>query len=137
MSSLPTNTPSVIQVSEHSFAVFGIQTASNPLGFCHVKKEKKTKSGYCCSGKDCRSFSSKAKGSAVKAYCLQLHLLLASLQQFAAHETNSFSAGPSSIQEPATSPTLITEEISLQRQSTVLLADKTRKLPYHIPRELL
>ena len=89
------------------------------------------KSGYCCRGKDCRSFSSKAKGFTVKAHCLHLHLLLASLQQFAAHETSS-SAGPST-----SPPTPITEENSLQRQSSVLLADKIRKLPYHIPWELL
>ena len=38
MESLPSNMPSVVQVSEQSFAVFGPATASNPLGFCHVKK---------------------------------------------------------------------------------------------------
>ena len=79
ISALPSNSASVVQVSEQSFAVFGLPTASNPLGFCHVKKEKKAKSGYCCTGKDCRSFASKAKGSKVKACCLHLHLLFATV----------------------------------------------------------
>ena len=76
------NSPSVIQVPDRSFAVFGSPSASNPLGLCHVQKEARTKSGYTCTGKDCRSYASKAKGIAVKACCLHLHLPFASLRQF-------------------------------------------------------
>ena len=76
------NSLSVIQVSDRSFAVFGSPSVSNPLGFCHVQKEARTKSGYTCRGKDCRSYASKAKGIAVKACCLHLHLPFASLRQF-------------------------------------------------------
>ena len=65
-----------------TFAVFGSPSASNPLGFCHVQKEARTKSGYTCTGKDCRSYVSKAKGIAVKVCCLHLHLPFASLPQF-------------------------------------------------------
>ena len=65
-----------------TFVVFGSPSASNPLGFCHVQKEARTKSGYTCTGKDCRSYASKAKGIAVKACCLHLHLPFASLRQF-------------------------------------------------------
>ena len=83
VSSLPSaNSPSVIQVSDRSFAVFGSPSASNQLGLCHVQKEARTKSGYTCTGKDCRSYASKAKGIAVKACCLHLHLPFASLRQF-------------------------------------------------------
>ena len=81
MESLPSNMPSVVQVSEQSFAVFGPATASNPLGFCHVKKNNKVKSGYVCSGKDCSGNATKAKGFSVRSCCLHLHLLLASLRQ--------------------------------------------------------
>ena len=81
VSSLPTATPVVIQVSDQVFAVFVLPTASNPFGFCHVKRGDRNKSGYCCTAKACRSFSSKAKGSTAKAFCLHLHLLFASLEQ--------------------------------------------------------
>ena len=50
--SLPGDTPPVVQVFEQPFAVFSLPTASNPLGFCHVKKEGKTKIGYVCTAKD-------------------------------------------------------------------------------------
>ena len=73
-----------------------LPTASNPLGFCHVKREGRNKSGYSCTAKDCRSFSSKAKGSTAKAFCLHLHLLFASLEQFSPAEQ----AGPSSSSNP-------------------------------------
>ena len=67
-----TRTWSTIRVAmflQGTFTVFGSPSASNPLGFCHVQKEARTKSGYTCTGKDCRSYSSKAKGIAVKACC--------------------------------------------------------------------
>lgn len=71
--------PPVVQVSEQSFAVFGLPTASNLLGFCHLKKEGKTKVGYICTANDCRHFALKAKGITVEACCLHLRLLFASL----------------------------------------------------------
>ena len=50
----------VIHVSPSLFAVFGPSSASNPLGYCHVKK---VNSRYLCCGKDCRSLTSKGKQS--------------------------------------------------------------------------
>ena len=178
VSSLPSaNSPSVIQVSDRSFAVFGSPSASNPLGLCHVQKEARTKSGYTCTGKDCRSYASKAKGIAVKACCLHLHLPFASLRQFPSLDSCTSSesisvlviAGPSqtpwhtssssiaaaepscsssrptasassssstaTIHTPTTSAsscsaTMHTNPVSssIQRQSTVTLAEKCRKL---------
>ena len=58
----PPAAPAVVRVSDQVFAVFGFPTASNPLGFSHVKRGGRNKSGYCCMVKGCRSFSSKAKG---------------------------------------------------------------------------
>ena len=52
VASLPGDTPPVVQVFEQPFAVFSLPIASNPLGFCHVKKEGKTKIGYVCTAKD-------------------------------------------------------------------------------------
>ena len=170
IASLSSNAPPVVQVSEKSYAVFGLPTASNPLGFCHVKKETKCKSGFSCTGKDCRNYAAKAKGCAVKACCLHLHLLFASLQQFASlpassssssvvatsategippsslTPSSSFMVTPQSASTPVTTDPLsssatpsvsATPATSPQRQSTVILAEKCRKLPYKIPRELL
>ena len=183
--SLPSNTPSVVQVSEQTFAVFGPATASNPLGFCHVKMNQKVKIGYACSGKDCSGNAAKAKGFSVRSCCLHLHLLLAALRQ-STHLAFSDSVPPSttscesssaclstpvpqqslslssatsapglttcSATTSLTSSTLLSSlssststsastsanaSNSIQRQSTVLLAEKVRKLPYKIPRELL
>jgi len=141
VSSLPDDSPPVVQVSEQSFAVFGLPTASNPLGFCHVKKETKTKNGYSCTAKDCRNFASKAKGTKAKAYCLHLHILFASLQQFPSTDAESSidpsAASSSSSSEPSIVVSTPNSEDGLQRKSTILLADKRRSLPYQIPRDLL
>ena len=119
-----------------------LPTASNPLGFCHVKREGRNKSGYSCTAKDCRSFSSKAKGSTAKAFCLHLHLLFASLEQFSPAEqagpsSSSSSSSSASQSEPVVSFDSEDVEDSLQRKSTILLAYKTRSLPYQFPRHLL
>ena len=142
VSSLPPATPAVVQVSDQVFAVFGLPTASNPLGFCHVKSQGRNKSGYSCTAKDCRSFSSKAKGSTAKAFCLHLHLLFASLEQFSPAEqagpsSSSSSSSSASQSEPVVSFDSEDVEDSLQRKSTILLAYKTRSLPYQFPPHLL
>lgn len=84
VSSLPPATPVVVQVSDQVFAAFVLPTSSNPLGFCHVKRGAETKVAIVArlKSKDCRSFSSKVKGSTAKAFSLHLHLLFASLEQF-------------------------------------------------------
>ena len=142
VSSLPPATPAVVQVSDQVFAVFGLPTASNPLGFCHVKREGRNKSGYSCTARDCRSFSSKGKGSTAKAFCLHLHLLFASLEQFSPAEqagpsSSSSSSSSASQSEPVVSFDSEDVEDSLQRKSTILLAYKTRSLPYQFPRQFL
>ena len=85
MESLPSNTSSDIGGlsvgTAQSFVVFGPTTTSNPLGFCHVKVNKKVKGGYVCSGKECSGNAAKEKVFSVRSCCLHLHLLLASLRQ--------------------------------------------------------
>ena len=161
IASLPSKAPPVVQVSEKSYAVFGLPTACNPLGFCHVKKETKCKSGFSSTGKNCRNYAAKSKGCAVKACCLHLHLLFTSLQQFAPlpalsssssvvatsategippsslSPSSPFVVTPQSASTAATPSVSATPGTSWQRQSTVILAEKCRKLPYKIPRELL
>ena len=81
---LPPATPVVVQVSDQVFAVFVLPSSSSALGFCHVKRGGRNKSGYCCTAKVKRLpfLSTKVKGSTAKAFCLHLHLLFASLEQF-------------------------------------------------------
>ena len=124
IASLPSNAPPVVQVSEKSYAVFGLPTASNPLGFCHVKKETKCKSGFSCTGKDCRSYAAKAKGCAVKACCLHLHLLFACLQQFA-----SLPASSSSPSVVATSATEGFPPSSLTPSSSFVVTPQSASTP--------
>ena len=48
-----------IQVSDSMFCVYGQATASNPLGFCHVRRCFES-SQFMCTGKDCRGLLLKA-----------------------------------------------------------------------------
>ena len=123
VSSLSPATPAVVQVSDQVFAVFGLPTASNPLGFCHVKRDGRNKSGYSCTAEDGRSFSSKVKGSTAKAFCLHLHLLFTSLEKFSpAGPSSSSSSSSASQSEPVVSFDSDDVEDSLQWKSTILLA---------------
>jgi hypothetical protein len=66
----------VSQLAENIFAVYGPPTASNPIGFCHVKSVSgQLKPYFVCTGKDCRSFFSRAKQIQVKAISIHLHIL--------------------------------------------------------------
>ena len=71
---LQSNTgPHVFKVSPISFCVIGIATASNSVGFCHVKN---VNSAFLCSSKDCTRYASKTKASKTKKICLHIHVLL-------------------------------------------------------------
>jgi hypothetical protein len=75
------------------FAVYGPPSASNPIGFCHVKAVSNSEGEvqrYICTGKDCRSFFSKAKQTASKVLCIHLHILSC----FAGLSSNSFNSYP-------------------------------------------
>ena len=65
--------PHVFKVSPISYCVIGIATASNSVGFCHVKKVNST---FLCSSKDCTRYASKTKASKQKKICLHIHVLL-------------------------------------------------------------
>ena len=49
-----------MQVSDTMYCVYGPITASNPLGYCHVRKNTDS-SHFLCTGKDCRGFAGKGK----------------------------------------------------------------------------
>ena len=69
--------PAVFQVSSVSFCVNGVATASNSVGFCHIKN---TNSKFVCASSDCARFASKTKAVKHKKICMHQHMLLCILQ---------------------------------------------------------
>jgi hypothetical protein len=68
----------VIQVSDKMFCVLGQTSASNPLGYCHVRKGTNELNNYVCrlhAGKDCRGFAAKGKQVKTKSMCMHIALL--------------------------------------------------------------
>ena len=69
--------PAVFQVSSVSFCVNGVATASNSVGFCHIKN---TNSKFVCTSSDSARFASKTKAAKHKKICTHQHMLLCILQ---------------------------------------------------------
>ena len=69
--------PAVLQVSSVSFCVNGVATASNSVGFRHIKI---TISMFVGTSSDCARFASKTKAAKHKKICMQQHMLLCILQ---------------------------------------------------------
>ena len=69
----PSIGPAAFQVSKISYCVNGVATASNSVGYCHVKK---VDSSFVCSSSDCGQYASKTKGSKNGKLCLHIHVLL-------------------------------------------------------------
>ena len=65
--------PAVITVCEDRFVVFGLPTATNTLGYCHVRKEE---ANLLCASKDCQGCVARCKSEKQKNICIHLHLLL-------------------------------------------------------------
>lgn len=57
-SALKHNYPLVSKVSDNVYSIYGPPTASNTVGFCHVKQHDE-KLSFVCSGKDCHGVASK------------------------------------------------------------------------------
>ena len=69
--------PAVFQVSSVSFCVNGVATATNSVGFRHIKN---TNSKFVGTSSDCARFASKTKAAKHKKICMQQHMLLCILQ---------------------------------------------------------
>ena len=69
--------PAVFQVSSVSFCVNGVATASNSVGFRHIKN---TNSKFVGTSSDCARFASKTKAAKHKKICMHQHMLLCILQ---------------------------------------------------------
>ena len=63
----------VITVCEDRFVVFGPPTATNTMGYCHVRKEE---ANLFCASKDCKACVARCKSEKQKNICIHLHLLL-------------------------------------------------------------
>jgi hypothetical protein len=127
--------PMVTKVSEKCFAVHGPPTASNTLGFCHVRLHD---SRLVCTGKDCRAVASKGKQCKVKNLCIHLHVIFCFMPE-ATNTSEATSTPTCSVSGPNVfSPSMVEDEdeASVSRTSTMELA-KNRKLPYNFSEELI
>ena len=131
----------VIKLSDNCYAVYGRPTASNPLGFCHVKRKVDEGHLVCC-GKDCHGTVSKAKQVRVKAICPHLHMLKCALNlklddEFASQEMQD-------VGSPATVPVDVIPDVapneqgieSTSRKLSVKLA-LSRKISYNVGKDML
>jgi hypothetical protein len=128
----------IIKVSDNMYSVYGPPSASNTVGFCHVKQLHE-KHMFVCTGKDCRGIASKGKQARTKAVCIHLHALYSTLNmsievdpsQKEEHDCDSVPVGnvpPGHSKE---------EESSVSRESTLKLAEIESTFPYVVPRPTL
>ena len=120
-------TPPVIEIPGGVFSVYANATASNPLGFCHVKRNNDF--SLACSGKNCRSIISKAKQEKTRALCIHGHTLLCALNIASSVadsvETSSELGETSELGEAstATETQVKTGACTSQRESTLMVKD--------------
>ena len=143
--SIPLGHEAVYKVSDRTYVVYGPPSATNTLGFCHIKVENTKKVGTASHKCSCKGFVSKAKQEKLRALCVHLHVLFCSLELYthgdsdpasASMPTTSLEAPSSSQQEPNNSHTASPETPSVSRLSTLNLYS-TFKLPYHFSSEYL
>lgn len=143
--------PAVITVCENRFVVYGPPTATNTMGYCHIRKEE---ANLLCTSKDCKACVARCKS--------EKHLLLmynkvtkkifnpqdespANEQTAADPETStsssntatnsgegSFSSGASACTETEQSAE---EQESKSRKSTLELISKRPPLPYQLTKQ--
>ena len=126
---IPDSHPAVVCLTDSSYAVFGPPSATNTVGYCHIKIVSAERRTFKCTSKNCRTFVSKAKQAKVRAICIHLHLLYCCV-------FNDSGPPPKEdllVHDPSASATSgASAENSLSRQTTVDIAMQ-RQLPYKIP----
>lgn len=136
--------PSVIEVSEKNYAVYAHPTATNPLGFCHVKKLEGGK--FLCSSKECRKPSGNTKTTKTRQFCTHINIICCVLRD----KTPSSCGSSTSTTSTSGTEQLVAEEAlppkpeekassktsSISRASTITL-NANRALPYEIPNHIL
>ena len=124
--------PVVVKVSSNVYCVYGPPTASNTVGYCHVKYFEQKQQFSCC-GQDCRSMASKGKHSRTKAICIHLHMLYCSTKLQGACPAE-LHVGEDAISENTDGNC---DEEPVGRQSTIRLAERNTNYTYEVPRMLL
>ncbi|KAL9960054.1 hypothetical protein ACROYT_G033453 [Oculina patagonica] len=136
--------PSVIEVSEKNYAVYAHPTATNPLGFCHVKKLEGGK--FLCSSKECRKPSGNTKTTKTRQFCTHINIICCVLRD----KTPSSCGSSTSTTSTSGTEQLVAEEAlppkpeekassktsSISRASTITL-NANRALPYKKPNHIL
>ena len=145
--SIKTGSPAVITVCEDRFVVYGSPTASNTIGYCHVRKEG---ANLLCASKDCKTCVARCKKGKQKGVCLHLHLLLLYnkvtekvFSEIPHDSTVLEPSDPSAVGGPSIQPDPpepqdqpATEYSSASRKATIKLISN-RSLPYEIPKEVI
>jgi hypothetical protein len=126
--------PLVVEVSNNMYCVHGPPTASNTVGYCHIKHFD-AKNSYVCSGKDCRGVVSKGKQARTKAICIHLHLLYSSINISTDIEKCQNDVP---LPEPEHADQQCCGDQPLSRLSTLQLAEKElAEFQYIVPRPIL
>ena len=71
--------PTVIKVSERNYAVYANPTATNPLGFCHVKTLEGR--GFLCGSKECQKPTGNTKTTKTRQFCTHVNILCCVLRE--------------------------------------------------------
>ena len=134
---------SVYELTDKSFAIFGPVKASNTLGFCDVRNEKRTNPGsqfyFKCTGKDCNTYVSKGKQDKMRSICIHLDTLFCSLQ---------LANGMPAVADPPSTSALAThsscppsEDFQSHRiyvlRATTMRLYTNKTLPYHFGTDLM
>lgn len=125
-----------MQVSDTVFCVYGPVTASNPLGFCHVRKSTES-SQFICTGKDCRGFAAKGKQFKSKSMCIHTSILHACLISSLDTLATDINADSANLESDASVRNEENSRELTKRLSTLRLAEKSKALPYELSHDLL
>ena len=130
-----------MQVSDTMFCVYGPATASNPLGFCHVRKCSDCESSqFICTGKDCRGFAAKGKQTKTKSMCIHVSIMCACFSRECSSDRDVRVFDDSNKIESEGDMIDSSNESQAElkkRLSTLKLAEKIKVLPYELPHDLL
>lgn len=81
MRSIPEGLSAAYKVTEKNHAVYGPPSATNTVGYCHVKREESTSQVvFKCTGKECQGYVSKGKQEKTRTICIHQHALFCCLE---------------------------------------------------------
>lgn len=122
--------PHAVRVSENVFAVYSMSTASNSIGYAHVRKDDQF---YACSSKDCKASKVKTKQVGSRNICIHIHVLLCCLQA----KDKEVSVQSTSESLETVVPVVEEKEASSTSRVNTLQLHSGFELPYEIPEAFL